>query len=142
MKHPWCHAVLYLGKRVENRSWVPKHRGPILLHASLTMSTPYYEDSCERMRRIGVEPPRREDLAFGGIVGRCDFVDVIPRGSFADQAQKVADKWGVDVKWWMREYNRKLQNGLILQNVEVFPKLIPYLGELNLFEVDETKLVA
>lgn len=36
IKQPWVDAILYGGKRVENRTWLTAYRGPLALHASLT----------------------------------------------------------------------------------------------------------
>jgi len=38
VRQPWAHAILHLGKRVENRDWRGcNYRGPVLLHASKTL---------------------------------------------------------------------------------------------------------
>lgn len=34
VRQPWAHALLHLGKDVENRSWSTQHRGPLAIHAS------------------------------------------------------------------------------------------------------------
>ncbi len=34
VRQPWAHALLHLGKDVENRSWSTAYRGPVALHAS------------------------------------------------------------------------------------------------------------
>jgi ASCH domain len=33
IRQPWAWAIIYGGKDVENRSWLTKHRGPLLIHA-------------------------------------------------------------------------------------------------------------
>jgi hypothetical protein len=37
IRQPWAHAVLHLGKDVENRDWryPPTHRGAVIVHAGL-----------------------------------------------------------------------------------------------------------
>jgi hypothetical protein len=35
VRQPWAHAILHLGKDVENRSWPTRYRGPLLIHAGL-----------------------------------------------------------------------------------------------------------
>jgi hypothetical protein len=38
IRQPWAHAVLHLGKDVENRDWryPPTHRGTVIVHAGLS----------------------------------------------------------------------------------------------------------
>ena len=36
IRQPWAHHILFDGKRVENRSWLTRFRGPFLIHASAT----------------------------------------------------------------------------------------------------------
>jgi hypothetical protein len=35
IRQPWAWAILYAGKRVENRTWYTSYRGPIYIHAGL-----------------------------------------------------------------------------------------------------------
>jgi hypothetical protein len=142
MKEPWLSAVLRLGKTVENRSWAPSYRGRILLHASSTMEEAYYSEACAIMFGIDVCPPPRSELFFGGIVGAADIVDVIPKTATAAEARAVADRWGADVRWWMPVFRGKAQNGLILRNVTLLPRLVPYRGQMSLFEVPDDVLSA
>lgn len=40
LTQPWAHAVVHLGKRVENRDWRGcSFRGPFLIHASKSVGT-------------------------------------------------------------------------------------------------------
>jgi len=137
MKEPWLSAVLRLGKTVENRSWAPKYRGRILLHASLKMEDHFYTEACAIMLSLNVFPPVRSELFFGGIVGSVDIVDVIPREATAEEALAVADRWGADVRWWMPVFGGRRQNGIILRNVTMLPRLIPYKGQVSLFDVPD-----
>jgi hypothetical protein len=34
IRQPWAHAILHLGKDVENRSWRTRYRGLLLIHAA------------------------------------------------------------------------------------------------------------
>lgn len=41
LTQPWAHAVVHLGKRVENRDWPGcSFRGPFLIHASMVEVQP------------------------------------------------------------------------------------------------------
>lgn len=142
MKEPWLSAVLRLGKTVENRSWVPSYRGRILLHASSTMDDAYYAEACAIMLEMDVCPPPRSELFFGGIIGAADIVDVIPKTASVAEARAVADRWGADVRWWMPKFGGKAQNGLILRDVKMLPRLVPYRGQMSLFEVPDDVLSA
>ncbi|MFI1869716.1 hypothetical protein [Streptomyces jumonjinensis] len=37
IRQPWAAAITYADKRVENRTWPSKHRGPLLIHAGQSM---------------------------------------------------------------------------------------------------------
>jgi hypothetical protein len=65
IRQPWCHRILYEGKDVENRNWLTRFRGPVLIHAAK-----------------GVDAKDRSDvlaskLDLGGIVGVMEIVDCV-----------------------------------------------------------------
>jgi hypothetical protein len=39
LHQPWAWAVLHAGKKVENRTWATRHRGPLLIHAARTLAS-------------------------------------------------------------------------------------------------------
>jgi hypothetical protein len=55
---PWATLIMRYGKDVENRSWYPAHRGPLLIHASMkvdlepdkTADGNIYQDDWEDLR--------------------------------------------------------------------------------------------
>lgn len=135
MREPWLTAVLRYGKTVENRKWAPKFRGTILLHASTSMDDEYYLDACGWMLdHVGLEVDcfDRSKLFSGVIVGQAELVDVIYKGAKLLDATSVAHQLGADIRWWMPE-----QNGLILRNVRIYERPIPYKGMPSLFEVSK-----
>jgi len=79
LAHPeWFEAVHVPAKRIENRDWSTRHRGPLLLHASKQFdhnAVPYW------LRRFptlaGVLPPNQDGYERGGIIGIADIVDVV-----------------------------------------------------------------
>jgi hypothetical protein len=85
---PWAWAIIHAGKTIENRSWKPRYRGPLLIHASKRPPrTKDIIDMFETMKLAGVhtgdlptevldEPER---LKLGGVIGRVDLVDVVDR---------------------------------------------------------------
>jgi hypothetical protein len=123
-RQPWWWAILHAGKDVENRTWSTKHRGTLLLHASDSLTVPYYNEALVWMReRFGAKwvkdnVPRLEMLPHGGIVGRVDIVDVI---------EPCGGKCGR--QWHMHE-----QFGFLLRNVKPLP-FVACKGRLNVFDV-------
>lgn len=103
VRQPWTHALMFLGKKCENRTWkaAPKYRGPILLHAGKGCTAEEYHDAghfmCERglVEYIGEHAtliesrvaqglskpnrilPRIADLPRGGIVARARLADAV-----------------------------------------------------------------
>jgi hypothetical protein len=90
LKQPWANAVLWLGKRIENRTWSTAYRGEFLIHASKAMTENEYEAACDTCEDVlgvaecfsieaafgrGDKPTHK--LEFGGIVGRARIVDVV-----------------------------------------------------------------
>lgn len=77
IRQPWAHAVVHLGKDVENRSRATPHRGQVLIHASAGMDLEEWAGAAEFMHSINVMPARRGDLQRGGIIGVATLVDCV-----------------------------------------------------------------
>ncbi len=77
IRPPWCFAILNLGKRIENRRWETPYRGPLLIHAGKQLSRDDYECVARHCRRLGVMMPEKKQLQAGGIVARCNLVDIV-----------------------------------------------------------------
>lgn len=130
LRQPWLHAVLYLGKKIENRRWNTYYRGPILLHAAKECTKEELEDAYAWMENAkvldGPDAPRQmpslSDLPRGGICGRARIVDVIP-----PNATQYPD--GVDPRWHMRD-----QYGFVLADVELLP-FVSCRGRLRIFNL-------
>src|SRR4051812_30856789 len=80
LHQPWAHAVLHLGKTVENRTWHTRHRGPILIHAARTTTTLDAQNPAWWLRTYGVALPDRAALALGAILGVVDVVGCVKVG--------------------------------------------------------------
>jgi hypothetical protein len=136
-RQPWWWAILHAGKRIENRVWSTKYRGPILLHAAKGCTHGEYADAAHWMLDAGVveHVPILSDVQRGGIVGRATIVDVLPPRNFATGAlwpDDVEQHWariGVDMRWRMGD-----QYGWVLADVEPLP-FVPCKGALGLFEL-------
>jgi hypothetical protein len=111
IQQPWAWAILHAGKRIENRSWSTRWRGPLLIHAGKAWSSSQEGDRRYLISCFGLDVP--QGLPLGGIVGLCDLVDVITASP---------DRWFEGPFGW------------VLDNVEPLP-FRPYRGALGLFEV-------
>lgn len=75
IRQPWAHAIIHMGKDIENRKWATEHRGPLLIHAS---KTPDQWRLGEWSAAKRVDP---EQLQYGGIIGIVDLVDCVTASS-------------------------------------------------------------
>ena len=137
LKQPWLWAILHAGKRIENRVWNTKYRGPILLHAAKGCSRSWYEWSRDWLESAGVltEPlPPIEAMDRGGICARARLVSVIhPRSpllpiesQYAPYGVYESGAW----RWHMPE-----QYGFVLADVEPLP-FHPCAGKRLLYDFD------
>lgn len=102
-------------KRIENRDWSTRYRGPLLLHASKRFdrnALPYWTRCFPVLAEL---LPQSQDMyELGGIVGVADLVDVVSESSDP---------------WFCGKY------GFILENARSL-KFTPYAGQPSLFPVD------
>lgn len=145
LRQPWAHIVLYYGKRIENRKWCTEYRGPIILHASKTMTMDDYDSAIDALEDVdslhaGVRIDTERDMGRikrGGFVGTANIVGVIPpRPAFeAVGANRDIEHWyrghGFvgEWRWHFRE-----QYGFILEDVQPKP-FVEYKGALGIFPV-------
>lgn len=140
VRQPWLYCITHLGKRLENRTWVTRYRGPILLHAAKGMTREEYLHAAlfinaqhRKAPKLGTAPPTLplfETLQRGGIVARANLIDCIKSPGALPLGKSRA--WGDEhiVPWWMGPV------GFVLDDVEPLP-FIPLAGKLGLFEVDD-----
>lgn len=79
IRNPWAWLVIHGGKDVENRTWSTKYRGPLLIHASATM-TSSDRDACFLFLQslpFQVVVPEPWTVEMGGIIGQVDIVDCV-----------------------------------------------------------------
>jgi hypothetical protein len=134
-RQPWWWAILHAGKRIENRVWNTRYRGPILLHAAKGCTADEWEDAFGWMlRTFGPSAdfvqnmPDRGAMQRGGIVGRAHIIDVIhPDG--VPPGFWPAGTVTVDMRWHM-----KGQYGFVLAGVESLP-FTPWPGARGLFDI-------
>jgi hypothetical protein len=112
---PWAHAILHLGKDVENRSWGTGFAGRILIHASKRVKTTF---PAPRGWRAPVRLPSPDDerLIRGAIIGSVEIVGCV---------RDSRSPWAFPDYWH-----------LILARPKIFSRPIPYAGQTYLFHVD------
>ncbi len=126
LRQPWAHAVVHLGKHIENRRWPTRFRGEFFIHAAKGMTRHEYEDAvCFIHEAAGIVVanmvPAHDELDRGGIIGRARLVDVIP---------PCLPDFPCDRAWHMHD-----QYGFVLEGVEALP-FVPCIGMLGFFDVN------
>lgn len=101
-------------KRVENRTWITKYRGPLVIVAgtsklSLGRGTDFIE-------ALGIAVP--SDLVFGAILGVVNLVDVVSPTVLSDPFAEGPHCW-------------------LLSNPVKLTRPVPYKGRLGLFALTE-----
>lgn len=143
VRQPWAHAIVHLGKRIENRVWQTDFRGRFLVHAGKSPGRTLgeFSDNCEALRDIlddeiawgafrdahlGIRSFRgealfipRESLPLGGIVGAATLAWI---------AEPTSDA-GEHRRWHAPD-----QFGFVLEDVRAVP-FVRYVGALGLFRV-------
>lgn len=114
---PWAHAIMHLGKDVENRTWPTSYRGLLAVHASKTMSSYDRQLPAEWEDQLLTQLPRREDLVLGAILGVVDLVMCTRETVFSVWAEN-------DWKW-------------VLANPRILKAPIPFRGQQGLFDLPQ-----
>lgn len=129
IRQPWASLIVLGFKDIENRTWMTRERGTILVHASKGMTRAEHEDAIDFAVDAIRSDPRHagkketttlralgfafEDLQRGGIIGQVDIVDCV-RFSASP--------------WYTGAF------GLVLANAKPLP-FQPLKGALGFFEV-------
>lgn len=72
---PYAHLIATGDKRVENRSWPTRYRGPLLIHAGKSRSWLCLDEGSNIDEEYGIPVA---DMAFGAIVATARLVDCLP----------------------------------------------------------------
>jgi hypothetical protein len=111
IRQPWAWLICNRGKNVENRTWKTDYRGPLLIHAGLSMD----HFALDILRAHGHAFPR--DLKVGGIVGRVRLMGCV------GPAVSCNSMWAQpDLFHWLLEDRAPVE-------------FIPCKGRLNLFDL-------
>lgn len=128
VRQPWAHAIIHMGKTVENRPWGTDYRGPVAIHAGKQIDPAGFEQILEI---TGFDVP--DDLTLGAVIGVVDLIDSHSTDSCIEQ-QHDGD-WLVCSRWAERGGKH-----LVLANPRpIHP--VPVKGALGLRELaDEFEL--
>lgn len=111
IQNPWAHAIMHLGKDVENRFWSPTYRGWLWVHSS-KKPQPYPNwDSLT----LG-EMPDPTTTPNGCLLGVVKLVNVV-------ELRDTQSKWAEGPCCW------------VLENPRLLPKPYPIRGRQNLWRL-------
>ena len=116
IRQPWAWASVQGHKPVENRTWPPRHVGPLLIHAGQVFDAEGLESMLAVFPDLRSQLPGRWDL--GGIVG------------VATATQCVTNH---PSRWFTGPY------GLVLRDARPLP-FAPWPGQLGVFSVPDSAL--
>jgi hypothetical protein len=80
IKQLWAHAILHLGKDIENRDWKTNFRGTVAIHASGSLFKQQYEESAYMIYEIAdyqTKLPSFNNVVLGAILGTVEIVDCV-----------------------------------------------------------------
>ena len=120
LKPWWAWAIAHAGKRIENRSWPTRYRGPLAIHAGCARFTTAERLSfAQRLAAAGLELPDESSIDRSAIVATAVLVDCVQLPS--DQL----GAWGALCSWhWL------------LEDVQPLARPVPMSGKLGIWRVD------
>lgn len=127
---PYAELIARGDKRVENREWPTRYRGPLLIHAGQSRSWLDGWTDAELEKEYG------RKIEFGAIVAKCILIDcldieLIERGNYRKQYPWLEDHAHTNGTWcW------------ILEEVERLPAPIPWRGAQGLWNYTFTDAVS
>lgn len=120
-------------KRVENREWSTRYRGPLFIHAG--MSRAWLTDG-PRSTYDSAYGLSVGDMTFGAFVARCTLVDCI---SYADVGLGL---YRCKYPWVASHQHASGPWCWILADVSPLPRPVPWRGAQGLWEVEELEVIA
>jgi len=120
-------------KRVENRRWPTRYRGPLAIHAGKSrgwldedMGRPGYDYSGLRIA----------DMTFGAVVGVADMIDCIHIDVIKRFAQcGLGMRTGL--RWLTTHCHAEGPYCFVLENVRPLPVPVPYKGAQGFFDIPD-----
>lgn len=117
IRQPWAGLIIHGYKDIENRDWPTRYRGPLLVHAPLTLDAELCAEFDAALVEDGLPPI---EWRTGGIVGVVEVVDCVT-ASASD--------------WFSGPY------GFVLAHARPLP-FVPLKGRLGLFDVPGNLMTA
>lgn len=101
---PYAHAIIHMGKDVENRRWFTGYRGPLAIHAGKSRSW----FGVGEFWPAGPREPTPQECVFGAIIGLVDLVGCV------DVHACPPGPWREGPACWLLENPRPLQGPLLM----------------------------
>lgn len=81
IRQPWAWLIVNGHKPIENRTWACGYRGPLLIHASKTVTDEDYEAAEDLIydHGLGIVLPSPRQIERGGIVGQAWLIGCVQR---------------------------------------------------------------
>lgn len=120
---PYAHLIAIKSKRVENRTWPTRYRGPLAIHAGKS-----------RDWLMGIDEIVYPDMVFGAVVATakliaCLHIDQIERGDYDKQFPWIREHPHTEGPWcW------------VMDNVVALPIPLPWKGAQGLWEIADAAL--
>lgn len=114
---PYAHLIVTGEKRVENRTWPTRYRGPLAIHAGKSLEW------------MG-DYTRTPDMAFGAIVGVADLVDCVDVDDDSDLTRACAK-----YQWFATHEHVNGPFCFVLNNVRRLAVPVPWKGAQGFWEV-------
>lgn len=114
---PYAGLIVAGEKRVENRTWSTRHRGPLAIHAGMSRD----------WLRVGDDP---DSFVYGAVVAVCDLSACIPVQKAGSES--VAGRF----PWLITHAGAFGPYCWVLENVRPLNTPIPMRGRQGLFTID------
>ena len=114
---PYAHLIVIGEKRVENRTWATRYRGPLAIHAGKSLEW------------MGGEKPTA-DMAFGAVVGVADLVACIELDTYLPMLRD-----GSEYAWLATHKHANGPFCFVLNNVRRFAVPVPWKGAQGFWDV-------
>lgn len=132
IREPWASLIVLGIKRVENRSWGTKYRGPLLIHAANKFDRDGWDWVLQNAKRLGYPQILHFPPPFmkGGIIGVAELFAVSESSEMGLRSwpSEVSD---ASLQWFFGP------RGLWLRDARPLPWM-PWKGQLGLFDVPVT----
>ena len=118
IQQPWAWLIVNGYKDLENRTWAPKHRGRVLIHAPKTVDRTGFQAQREWIRTCGIQIP--DDLPTGCIVGAATITGVV--------RDRPGDSPPTSSPWYEGPV------GILMTEPVAYANPIPAKGKLGVYE--------